>query len=417
MDICVYTLGCKVNQYESGVVISKLKKAGHNAFEGLKEADIYILNTCAVTSEAEKKSRQSVAKMLKLNPKCKIFVIGCASQNNAEQFKKYDNVKFIKGVASKTDIVDLIESEGVDVEDLPLVYQKTEYAEVIKTRQTIKIQEGCNNFCSYCLVPYLRGRSRSRDEKDIIAEALACKDKVNEIVLTGIDISSYGKNTGTNLGELIKKLDDTVDVRLRLGSLEVNVITDEFLKVLSTCKNFCPHFHLSLQSGCDRVLKKMNRHYTTEQYLQKVNLIRKYFSDAGITTDVIVGFPEETDDMFEETCQFVKEVGFSDMHVFPYSVRKGTVAEKMKQVADNVKKQRAEKLMEVKSQLKNEFLQQFLQKNVSILTEDIDGDYIAGYTANYIKVYVNKDGINENSLYNVKLVRLFKDGLYAEVLV
>ena len=415
MDICVYTLGCKVNQYESGVVVAKLKKAGHNAFEGLKNADIYIINTCAVTSEAEKKSRQSVAKMIKLNPDCKIFVIGCASQNNAEQFKKHGNVKFIKGVASKTDIVDLIEKEGTDVEDLPLVYHNTEFAQITKTRQTIKIQEGCNNFCSYCLVPYLRGRSRSRDVQDILAEAISCKDKVNEIVLTGIDISSYGKNSGTNLGQLIKLLDEQVDVRLRIGSLEVNVITDEFLQILSTCKNFCPHFHLSLQSGCDRVLKKMNRHYTTEQYLQKVELIRRYFPDAGITTDIIVGFPEESDEMFAETCDFAKKVSFSDIHVFPFSVRKGTVAEKMKQVNDGVKKQRAETLSQVKLQLKQAFLSKYIGKNLQILTEDVDGEYIAGYTANYIKVYLPKDGINENTLYDVKTTGLFNDGLLAEV--
>lgn len=416
MDICVYTLGCKVNQYESGVVVAKLQKAGHNAFEGLKKADIYIINTCAVTSEAEKKSRQSVAKMVKLNPDCKIFVIGCASQNNAEQFKKYANVKFIKGVASKTDIVGLIEKEGVFVEELPLTYQKTDFAKITKTRQTIKIQEGCNNFCSYCLVPYLRGRSRSRDVDDIVAEVVECKDKVNEIVLTGIDISSYGKNNGSSLGELIKIIDEQADVRLRIGSLEVNVIDDKFLQIVSGCKNFCPHFHLSLQSGSDSVLKKMNRHYTTEQYLQKVELIRKYFPDAGITTDIIVGFPEETDQMFEETCEFAKKVAFSDIHVFPYSVRKGTVAEKMKQVNDNVKKQRAEDLTEIKLKLKKEFLSKYIDKQVQILTEDIDGDYIAGYTANYIKVYLNKNGVSENTLYTVKTTGLFNDGLLAEVI-
>lgn len=415
MDICVYTLGCKVNQYESGVVVAKLQKAGHNAFEGLKKADIFIINTCAVTSEAEKKSRQSVAKMVKLNPDCKIFVIGCASQNNAEQFKKYSNVKFIKGVASKTDIVSLIEKEGVDVEELPLTYQQTDFAQITKTRQTIKIQEGCNNFCSYCLVPYLRGRSRSRDEQDILAEALACKDKVNEIVLTGIDISSYGKNNGSSLGKLIKLLDENLDVRLRLGSLEVNVIDDQFLNILAGCKNFCPHFHLSLQSGSDRVLKKMNRHYTTEQYLQKVELIRKYFPDAGITTDIIVGFPEESDEMFEETRLFAQKVAFSDIHVFPYSIRKGTVAEKMKQVDDGTKKQRAEKLSQTKIELKKEFLSKYVGKTLQILTEDIDGDYIAGYTANYIKVYLKKEGINQNSLYTVDAVSLFEDGLFAEV--
>ena len=232
MDVCVYTLGCKVNQYESGVIVSKLLNAGYNAFEGLKYADVYILNTCAVTSEAEKKSRQAISKMTKLNGNCKIFVVGCASQNDARQFLKYENVQCVKGVASKTDVVKLLQNSGVCVDVLPLQYEVTEFAKVLKTRQTIKIQEGCNNFCSYCLVPYLRGRSRSRSVEGILKEISECEGKVNEIVLTGIDISSYGKDIGTNLGALVQSL-DTVNMRLRLGSLEVNIISDDFYVISS----------------------------------------------------------------------------------------------------------------------------------------------------------------------------------------
>lgn len=325
MDVCVYTLGCKVNQYESGVMVAKLKKAGHNAFEGLKKADCYILNTCAVTAEAEKKSRQAVAKMVKLNPECSVYIVGCASQNNAAQFDRFPNVRFIKGVASKIDITDVIGSAAQktkDIEELPTSYQQTPFAETVRTRQTIKIQEGCDNFCSYCLVPYLRGRSRSRSVDDIIAEARSRDGIVNEIVLTGIDISSFGKDTGESLGGLIKRLSG-LKARIRLGSLEANIIDDGFLGVLAENKNLCPHFHLSLQSGSDKVLKKMNRHYTTAQYMEKVRLIRQYFPDAGITTDVIVGFPGEDETAFAETAEFVSAVGFSDIHVFPYSARKG----------------------------------------------------------------------------------------------
>lgn len=420
MDICVYTLGCKVNQYESGVIVAKLKKAGYNAFEGLAKADCFILNTCAVTAEAEKKSRQAVAKMVKLNPNCKIYIVGCASQNNADQFDRYANVKYIKGVASKTDIADIIGKDVAfcekDVEELPLSYQSTPFAEIVKTRQTIKIQEGCNNFCSYCLVPYLRGRSRSRNAEDIMAEATACDGKVNEIVLTGIDISSYGKDTGDSLGGLVTKLSG-LKAQIRLGSLEVNVIDRGLMRSLAGCANFCPHFHLSLQSGSDTVLKKMNRHYTTAEYLDKVNLIREYFPDAGITTDVIVGFPEESDQEFSETCRFVREVGFSDIHVFPYSARKGTVAAKFKQVSDDVKKQRVEKLTEIKQALKSEFLLKHVGRDVKILTEEINGDYIAGYTPNYMKIYIDKNKAKENVFCVVKTKELFRDGLIGEVIL
>ncbi len=415
MDVCIYTLGCKVNQYESGVIVAKLKKAGYNAFEGLKFADVYVLNTCAVTSEAEKKSRQAISKMTKLNPDCKIFVVGCASQNNTVQFEKYKNVKLIKGVASKTDIVALLESHGVKVDELPSQYEHTEFAEVSKTRQTIKIQDGCNNFCSYCLIPYLRGRNRSRSVEDILREVNECKGKVKEVVLTGIDISSYGKDIGTNLGQLVQALKDA-DMRLRLGSLEVSVIDDGFLQKLADNKNFCPHFHLSLQSGSDRVLQKMNRKYTTAEYLSKVQLIRKYFPDAGITTDIIVGFPTETEQTFAESMAFAEEVAFSDIHIFPYSVRKGTVAETMPQVADDVKKDRVVKMTEVKLRLKENFLRQYVGKTVEILAEEINCGHIAGYTKNYIKVYVDKSQVEENDFCNVKITGLFNDGLIGEVI-
>ncbi len=419
MDVCVYTLGCKVNQYESGVMVAKLKKAGHNAFEGLKKADCYILNTCAVTAEAEKKSRQAVAKMVKLNPECSVYIVGCASQNNAAQFDRFPNVRFIKGVASKIDITDVIGSAAQktkDIEELPTSYQQTPFAETVRTRQTIKIQEGCDNFCSYCLVPYLRGRSRSRSVDDIIAEAKSRDGIVNEIVLTGIDISSFGKDTGESLGGLIKRLSG-LKARIRLGSLEANIIDDGFLGVLAENKNFCPHFHLSLQSGSDKVLKKMNRHYTTAQYMEKVRLIRQYFPDAGITTDVIIGFPGEDETAFAETAEFVSAVGFSDIHVFPYSARKGTVAAGFAQVRDEEKKSRAERLTEIKYRLKNAFLQKHVGRVMKILAEEIDGGLIAGYTENYIKIYIDKNRAEENSFHTVKAKELFRDGLIGEVVL
>ena len=385
--------------------------------EGLDFADAFILNSCAVTAEAEKKSRQTVAKMVKLNPDCKIYVIGCASQSNPVQFEKYSSVRFIKGVAGKTKIVEAIVKDlsGAEIDELPAAYEYTVPAQKTKTRQTIKIQDGCNNFCSYCLIPYLRGRNRSRQISDILNEVNKAKDSVNEIVLTGIDISSYGKDIGTNLSELIKNLEN-IGVRLRLGSLEANVINRDFLTVLSQNKWFCQHFHLSLQSGSDRVLKKMNRHYSTQEYFEKVRLIKEFFPDANVTTDVIVGFPGETDEMFDETCGFVKKVGFGDIHVFPYSARKGTVASKFPQVDAETKKKRAEILGSIKLQLKREFLTSFLNKKLYVLTEEVHNDKICGYTHNYLKVYLDKNTVKENTEYLVLLKDFFEDGLSGEVI-
>ena len=399
MDVCVYTLGCKVNQYESGVMVAKLKKAGHNAFEGLKKADCYILNTCAVTAEAEKKSRQAVAKMVKLNPECSVYIVGCASQNNAAQFDRFPNVRFIKGVASKIDITDVIGSvaqKTKDIEELPTSYQQTTFAETVRTRQTIKIQEGCDNFCSYCLVPYLRGRSRSRSVDDIIAEAKSRDGIVNEIVLTGIDISSFGKDTGESLGGLIKRLSG-LKARIRLGSLEANIIDDGFLGVLAENKNFCPHFHLSLQSGSDKVLKKMNRRYDRETYAQIVAKIRKLVPDVTITSDFIAGFPGETEEQFEETLTAIDEFELDYSNVAAYSPREKTVAAKWvdKYIPEDVKDARFQRLNKkiqencLKSNLK------FVGREMEVLVESFyerKGMFInTGKTRNNKTVHIPYD--------------------------
>ena len=313
MKISVFTLGCKTNLYESGQIISALQQAGHDASHGLKSADVFVLNTCAVTGEAEKKSRQLIARARKLNPACRIVVVGCAAQKNAEQFKDTPNVSFVKGVSNKVAIVDEIERVGVDVEQLPSVYVESVLASQERTRAIVKIQDGCNNFCSYCIVPYLRGRSRSRRISDIVEELKGVTSA--ETVLIGIDISQFGRDTGESLPRLFAALKG-LNTRIRLGSLEARVVTDELLESLSEI-NFCPHFHLSLQSGCDTVLKRMNRKYTTQEYYEAVCKIRRVFPTAGITTDVIVGFCGETDEEFETTCKFVEKVNFADIHVVP----------------------------------------------------------------------------------------------------
>lgn len=411
MIVSVFTLGCKTNLYESGQIIAELTKAGHNAFHGLKAADVFVLNTCAVTGEAERKSRQAIARARKLNPNCSIVVVGCAAEKNASQFSKIANVSYVKGVANKTEIVNHILHAGVDVEQLPSVYHETSFATQERTRAFVKIQDGCNNFCSYCIVPYLRGRSRSRRVADVVKEVKQAHSA--ETVLIGIDISQFGKDTGESLPQLFNALQG-VNTRIRLGSLEARVVTDELLESLTKI-NFCPHFHLSLQSGCDAVLKRMNRKYTTEQYYQAVCKIRKVFPTAAITTDVIVGFCGETDEEFETTCRFVEKVNFADIHVFPYSPREGTVAAKWSDTDCAIKTQRAEVLGAVKQQLKHNFALSFCNTVQEILCERKRNGYYEGYTKEYLRVYfTGKASVGE--VVNVKITEPYLDGAKGEAL-
>lgn len=383
MEISVFTLGCKTNLYESGQIVEALTKAGHTAFLGLKRADVFVLNTCAITKEAEKKSRQLVARARKLNPNCRIVVVGCAAEKNSKQFADIANVTFVKGVANKTDVAREIQRCGVEVETLPSVFEETVFAAQERTRAFVKIQDGCNNFCSYCIVPYLRGRSRSRRIADIAKEV--ANVAARETVLIGIDISQFGKDTGESLSQLMLALRG-VATRIRLGSLEQSVVTDELLQTLQTV-DFCPHFHLSLQSGSDTVLARMNRKYTTAQYLETVEKIRRVFPDVAITTDIIVGFCGETQQEFEETCAFVQKAEFADIHVFPYSPREGTVAYAWQDVPADVKAQRAEHLGKIKQQLKEKFTARFISTTQSVLCERKKNGLFEGYTKEYVRVY------------------------------
>lgn len=403
LKVCVFNLGCKVNRYEADRLISLLKARGCETSEELCEADAYIINTCAVTNEAEKKSRQAVARALKLNPSAKILICGCASQHNPEQFSSISGVTFVKGVADKDAIVDHLFDKGTEVDALPLEYNEGGLISEGRTRAVIKIADGCNNFCSYCLIPFLRGRVRSRSSEEIRKEFDILRKTHDEIVLTGIDISSYGKDIGSSLGRLVTLLSDG-KTRLRLGSLEVNVITREFLDSVSQNSVFCDHFHLSLQSGSREVLKRMNRHYTPEAYLEAVDLIRSYYPEAAVTTDIIAGFPTETDEMHEETLAFAKEVAFANIHVFEYSLRNGTNAAKMEQVPSEIKGKRVDDLIALKKELRNAYLSKFEGAERSVIFED-DG----GYTSNYIRVYSDVP-VPEGKLIPVVLTERYKDG-------
>ena len=382
MKIAVLTLGCKVNKYESDALIFTLQKKGFEATDALEWADAYIINTCAVTNEAERKSRQMIERCRKFNPSAKIYVVGCASQNRPSQFEK-KGVVFVQGVAEKLKIIDHLLSEGEKVYDLPLEYEDDFFSAQTKERAFIKIQDGCNNFCTYCIIPYLRGRSRSREAKSVIAEIEKLPKSVKEVVLVGIDVSSYCDKNGTKLIDLLEAL-DRFGFRLRLSSMEDNLISEDFVRRLKKLKNFCPHFHLSLQSGCDEVLKKMNRKYRTADFERTVNLIRKYFPLAGITTDVIVGFPTETEENFTETVNFIKKIGFSDLHIFPYSNRKGTVASKIfKDLPKSVKEERAKVLAEIRKKDKIDFIAQ--NDILEVLIEEEKNGVFFGYSKNYIK--------------------------------
>lgn len=409
MKVSVLTLGCKVNKYESDALIFELKSRGIDATDNLEEADAYIINTCAVTNEAERKSRQMIERARKFNPNAEIYVMGCASQNRPVQFEDR-NVKMIIGTAGKKKIVDELSHSGTHLFELPTAYEDDLFSAQSLTRAFIKIQDGCDHFCSYCIIPYLRGRSRSRSFESIVSEVEKLPDDVKEVVLVGIDVSDFKIDGKKGLGKLLQTL-DKYGKRLRLSSMEDSLIDEEFLKVLSTLKNFCPHFHLSLQSGCDNVLKKMNRHYTTDEFADSVALIRKYFPLAGITTDIIVGFPTETEEDFEETLKFVESVKFSQLHIFPYSKRDGTAASKLyKDLSGKVKNERVKRLEELGDRLKTEFLRE--NKTGKVLIETKNGDYFDGYTENYIKCYVSGD-LKVGEIVDVQIEKSFKDGVLA----
>ena len=394
-NISIITLGCKVNQVESEKIAEELENSGYNVSMGLGLSDIYIINTCAVTNEAERKSRNIITKILKLNENASIYVCGCSSENNPENFKKSSNVKKIIGTKDKLKLVDAIKSDDSEYDkNSQLSHLETRVS--TRTRADLFVQNGCNNFCSYCLIPYVRGREVSFPINEIEKELRILEHFSKEIVITGINLSAYGKDIEGSDGLIeIARLFKNSPSRFRFSSLEVNVITEKFLQELQSYNNFCDHFHLSLQSGSNNTLKFMNRHYTKEKYLESVNLIRKYFPNAGITTDIIIGFPTETELDFEESLEFVKKVNFSEMHIFPYSKRKGTVAEKLKNVATNIP-QRIEKMTTLALENKRKFIESNIGKVHEVIIENQKEGYYLAHTKNYILCYIKAENLNSN---------------------
>lgn len=404
MKAVVFTLGCKVNEVESAAIMSALEERGIAVSDKLSPADIYVLNTCAVTAEAERKSRQLISRVKKFNKQAAIYVCGCASEKNKEQFAK-DGVQFVCGARDKERIVQAVLSDvyGESAECKGLGFPKS-----VRTRAFVKIEDGCNNFCSYCVIPYLRGRVTSRSIQSIIDEIKAIQSP--EIVLTGINISAYKVEEG-GLTELIKALGFT-DKRVRLGSIECNVITSEFLSACRSLKNFAPQFHLSLQSGSNKVLRAMNRHYTREEYLEKCALIYSVFPDAAITTDIIAGFCGESEQDFKDSVSIISEAGFARVHAFAFSPREGTAAFKLPDIPADIKKRRLHTLLEQAQAASERYINQRLGRKYLVIFEDFDGEYTAGYTDGYIRVYAKGERRGSSI---VKLSGLFRDGTLCEV--
>lgn len=423
--IAFLTLGCKVNSYETEAMQALLLAAGATIVEFNETADIYVVNTCSVTNMADRKSRQMLHRAKKKNPDAVVVAAGCYAQTADEAAMRETGIDVVIGNNQKKQIVEILENYMAGVENKRLeIGKETEYEElsldtqVEHTRAYIKIQDGCNQFCSYCIIPYARGRIRSRKPEDVVEEVKRlAANGYQEIVLTGIHLSSYGRTSYEKLTEesgqpllsLIRQINAVEGIRrIRLGSLEPRIITEKFVKTLIACEKVCPHFHLSLQSGSDTVLVRMNRKYTTEEYAKSVDILKKYYEAPAITTDIIVGFPQETEEEFSETMEFAKRIGFSKIHVFKYSRRKGTVADKMSgQVDEQVKNMRSEQLMALEAALGETYREQFFGKEETVLFEEstvVDGEVCqVGYNERYVRIAVKTKEDLSNCIETVRI--------------
>lgn len=442
MKCTLHNLGCKVNSYETEAMRQLLEAAGYDIVEfGKESADVYIINTCTVTNIADRKSRQMLHKAKKDNPNAVVVAAGCYVQEAGEKLLEDSAVDIIVGNNKKGQIVEVLDEyfKGKDTDSFIDINKTKEYERLaisgseIHTRAYIKIQDGCNQFCTYCIIPFARGRVRSRSIEDIMSEVNKLAESgCHEIVITGIHLSSYGldfDNTEYNaqpvpnaerLLQVIEAIDKVDGIeRIRLGSLEPRIITDAFLTRLSAVKKICPHFHLSLQSGCDATLRRMNRRYDTKEFSDGVDKIRKYFDRPAITTDVIVGFPGETDEEFAVTKKYLEKIKFFEMHVFKYSRRKGTIADRMEnQVADSIKSARSDELIELDDGLSENYRESFVGEKEKVLVEEYvekDGKkYAVGHTRRYVKVYIPVQGINDGNAEINSEVDVIIDGLFGK---
>lgn len=423
----VVTLGCKVNSYESEAVSNIFEEKGYIRSEN--EADIIIINTCSVTSTSDSKSRQKIRHEIKENPNAIMCVMGCYSQVKAQEASGIDGVSIVIGTKYRNKLVDLVEKYQETKKQIVMIedsdtFKKFEDLNVIdyysNTRAYLKIQDGCNNFCSYCIIPYTRGRVRSKDKDLIIKEANNLVNKgYKELVLTGIHTGGYGidlenyrfEDLLNDMSKEVKGID-----RIRISSIEIHELNDKVIEVMQNNKMFVNHFHIPLQSGCDDTLKRMNRKYDIEYFKGQVNKLRESFVGCNLTTDVIVGFPGETDEDFNETCKNIREIGFTKIHVFPFSSREGTVASRLpNQINGNIKKKRVNELISLSKELGKEYYSKFMGQEIEVLFETYDNESneLSGYTSNYIKVNCRGENALINTICRVRLNELIeKDNDY-----
>lgn len=422
MKAAYYTLGCKVNQYDTEAMRRLMEEAGYETVSFDEKADVYIVNTCTVTAVADKKSRQIIRRAAHVNPGAVVAVCGCLAQADAEAVLAIDGVSAVIGNQDRSRIADIISAARIERQNAVRdISRQSEFERLSitsseeKTRAHIKICEGCNNFCSYCIIPYARGRVRSRGIDDIVSEAeTLAASGVREVVLTGIHIGSYGRDLSR--GELIDVIESVAGVtgieRVRLGSLEPSLLTREFCTRAAKIPELCEHFHVSLQSGSEGVLKRMNRKYTPEQYAENINNLRECFEKPAITTDIIAGFPQETITEHEETLRFLREISLAKIHVFPYSMRRGTAAAKMSgQITNAEKKRRAAEIIALASEMEREYLESFIGREVSVLLEEPRDGLYEGHARRYMRVRAQGE---PNEIVKARVVKREGETLCAE---
>ena len=425
----LHNLGCKVNAYETEAMQQMLEAAGYDIVPFTEMADVYVINTCSVTNMADRKSRQMLHRAKKMNPEAVVVAAGCYVQTKEQEAVVDEAIDIIIGNNKKHELVSRLDEFFRDHGKIDAVLdindRNQEFEELYldkpseHTRAFIKVQDGCNQFCSYCIIPYARGRVRSRNMDSVIEEVTRLAENgYQEVVLTGIHLSSYGIETGESLLHLIQEIHKVEGIkRIRLGSLEPKVVTEDFAAELSKLEKICPHFHLSLQSGCDATLQRMNRKYSAEEYETGCKVLRKYFEHPAVTTDVIVGFPGETEEEFATTREFVERIHFYEMHIFQYSKRQGTRAAEMKdQVPENVKKLRSADLIELGDRMSQEFREFYLGKEEEVLFEEEsvidDMKYYVGYTKEYVKVAKVSDVPLDNQIIRGTLTKMINDEIY-----
>lgn len=415
--------GCKVNQYETNAMKQKFIDNGYKIVNFEEIADIYIVNTCTVTNMADRKSRQILRRPKQINPNSLLVIVGCYVQVGKKELEKIEEIDLILGNNEKNNIVEYVEKYKEKQSIVSDINNQKEYKDFGETTYTekvrafIKIQDGCNNFCSYCIIPFARGRVRSRKIENVVSEITdIAKKGIKEVVITGIHIASYGIDFDNKIGliDLLEKINKIDGIeRIRLGSLEPKLITEQFIEKLSKLEKICDQFHMSLQSGCDETLKRMNRKYTTQDFEKGVKILRNAYPNSLLTADIIVGFPGETEEEFNTTYDFLKKIGFYKIHTFKYSKRKGTVAEKMpNQISSQLQEERSKKIIELSNEMQNSYNSSYVGKKVKVLFEEKEGEEYKGHTSNYMLIRVKAE---ENLENEIKVVQIENNRLIGKI--